>query len=122
MFGGVPNWSGADLADTWEYDPATSTWEQTATTGVRPLDCDIPPPLAYDPNRKLVVMYCYQNGGETWEYDAGAHAWSKTVGANQVGAVVGASMFYDEKLQAVLLVGGCKAASLQDGTWQYVPG
>ncbi len=51
----------------------------------------------------------------------GAHAWSKALGASQVGVVVGASMFYDPKLQSILLVGGCKAGSLQDGTWRYVP-
>jgi hypothetical protein len=121
MFGGVPNWSGAHLADTWEYNPATNIWQQTSTTGARPLDCDVPPPMTYDPVRKLVVMYCYLNGGETWEYDAGNHAWSKAVSASQVEAITGVSMFYDEKLQSVLLVGGCKNGNLQDGTWQYVP-
>jgi hypothetical protein len=121
MFGGVTAWGAANLADTWEYDPAAATWQQTATTGTRPQDCDMPPPLAYDPNRKVVVMYCYQNGGQTWEYNAGTHLWSLAVGAIQVGATSGASVFYDEKLQAVLLVGGCTGGSLQDGTWQYLP-
>ena len=121
MFGGVISWGSSNLADTWEYDPAATTWQQTATTGARPQGCDMPPPLVYDPNRKLVVMYCSQNGGETWEYDAGQHLWSQAVGGSQVGATTGASMFYDEKRQAVLLAGGCNAGSPQDGTWQFAP-
>ena len=81
----------------------------------------MPPPMVYDPARKVVVMYCYQNGGGTWEYDAGTHVWSKVVGANQVGSTSGAAAFYDEGLQVVLLVGGCRDSALQDGTWQYLP-
>jgi hypothetical protein len=121
MFGGVPNWSGARLSDTWEYDPATKVWQQTATTGVHPTECDVPPPMAYDPVRQLVVMYCDLNGGETWEYDAGQHTWAKALGGSQVGAISGASMFYDDQLQSALLVGGCKNGSLQDATWRYIP-
>lgn len=121
MFGGVPNWSGSHLSDTWEYDPAANAWKQTATKGTRPLDCDVPPPMAYDPHRELVVMYCHTNGGETWEYDAGTHAWSKPAVASELGVITGASLFYDMKLQSVLLVGGCKSGSLQGETWQYTP-
>lgn len=121
MFGGVPNWFAAHFADTWEYDPAANAWQQTAITGTHPSDCDTPPPMVYDPHRKLVVMYCYTNGGETWEYDAGAHAWSKTADASTIGLISGASLFYDMKLRSVLLVGGCKSGSPQDGTWQYIP-
>jgi hypothetical protein len=121
MFGGYAVLGAPGLYETWEYDPATTSWQQRATTGTRPLACDMPAPLVYDPARKVVVMYCSQNGGDTWEYDAGAHVWSRVVGANQVGARSGAVAFYDEERQAVLLVGGCSGGVLQDSTWQYVP-
>ena len=121
MFGGFTSWGGtACLAETWEYDPSATTWLQTATATDHPQACDTPP-LVYDPKRKVVVLYGYLNGGETWEYDAGTHLWTSIAGANQVGATSGMTMFYDEKLQAVLLVGGCNAGTLQDGTWQYQP-
>jgi hypothetical protein len=121
MFGGFTSWGGTPcLAETWEYDPTTTTWQQTATTTAQPQDCDAPP-LVYDPKRNVVVLYGSLNGGETWEYDAGTHRWTNVAGANQVGATSSSTIFYDEKLQAVLLVGGCTAGALQDGTWQYLP-
>jgi hypothetical protein len=121
MFGGFTSWGSTPcLVETWEYDPTTTTWQQTATTTAQPQDCDAPP-LVYDPNRKVAVLYGSLNGGETWEYDAGTHLWTNVAGANQVGATDSATLFYDEKLQAVLLVGGCSAGTLQNGTWQYLP-
>jgi hypothetical protein len=120
MFGGIATWSDSPSDNTWEYDPSTTTWQQTATTGAHPQGFDVPRPV-YDPRRKVVVMYSYQNGGETWEYDAGTHLWANVAGANQIGATSAMAAFYDEKLQAVLAVGGCNAQGLQDGTWQYIP-
>jgi hypothetical protein len=121
MFGGFTSWGGsACLTETWEYDPATTTWQQTATSTAHPQTCDTPA-MVYDPNRNLTILYGYQNGGETWEYDAGTHLWTNAPGANQPGGTSAASVFYDESRQAVLLVGGCTAGTLQDGTWQYLP-
>ncbi|MBN2576939.1 MAG: hypothetical protein JXP73_20415 [Deltaproteobacteria bacterium] len=121
MFGGFTSWGGsACLPETWEYDPAASTWQQTATATAHPEACDTPP-LVYDPRRKVVVLYEHLNGGATWEYDAGTHLWKSVAGANQVGATSAATIFYDERLQSVLLVGGCNAGGLQGATWQYQP-
>jgi hypothetical protein len=121
MFGGFTSWGGTPcLVETWEYDPVAATWQQTATTTAQPQACDTPP-LVYDPKRKVVVLYGALNGGETWEYDAGTHLWTQVAGANQPGALGATTLFYDEKLQAVLLAGGCSADVLQNGTWQYLP-
>jgi len=123
MFGGLNDFSGFVLSDTWEYNPTATTWQQTATTTDHPASntAMIHEPVVYDPKRAVTVMYLPTNGGETWEYNAGTHLWTKVVGANQIGATSEAVVFYDEKLEAVLLVGGCAAGALQNGTWQYIP-
>ena len=109
------------LAETWEYDPAASTWTRTATGAGQPPAAEFFG-LAYDAARGKVLMYLGAGGGRTWEYDGAGGAWLPVANASQPGALQGATLFYDEDRRAILLVGGTDGAALNGGTWEYLAG
>ena len=68
--------SGEPLADTWVYDPETSSWTQSSTGG--PARSDHSAATVGD---KMYVVggtdSSYQPSGELWEFDSVASSWTK---------------------------------------------
>ncbi len=140
MFGGYGP-SGCDGSDpgsnycgaTWEYDGVT--WRQaTPTSSPSPRQF---PAMAYDSDRRLVVLFggahypvggceggnAYACGG-TWEYNGMTWVQRQTFGPS---ARDGATMVYDSQRKKMVLFGGetpqvgCddSSANLCGGTWEY---
>jgi WD40 repeat protein len=123
LFGGA-NWGRIDhgnhlgLGETWIYDPAADTWEQS--------DPETPPPprvghsMTYDAQSDVLVLFGGSPGfasdgdlyGDTWVYDANTGTWTDMDPQASPSAREAAVMWYDPVVDLVFLFGGVKGEGL----------
>lgn len=106
------------------------TWEWDGVEWIRVCDgtdmCASPSPrtehgMAYDVQRKRVVLFGGSNGGElgdTWEWNGAERAWTEIEPPNQPSPRRQHAMVYDSARGVVLLFGGYDG-SPDDETWVW---
>jgi hypothetical protein len=125
LFGGWSKTTGANLNDTWAYDPATNTWTDLKPTG------DVPTArgghsLAYDQVESKIVLF----GGtdskaktyfdDTYTFDFVANAWTKVTPAGELPPLrAGHRMAYDPVSATVVLFGGWDGTLYYNDTWTF---
>jgi Galactose oxidase, central domain len=80
VFGGLPQWSGQALGDTWAYDSQKDTW--TNLTPAKSPGARARHAMAYDSETRTIVLF---GGGadpfafkaDTWIYDPVRNTWTK---------------------------------------------
>jgi hypothetical protein len=117
LFGGEPS-SGAVMGDTWEYNGATSTWTQRATTGPSARRNTV---LVYDPLRAVTVLFGGTNAAaannETWEWNG--TTWAQKTPTTSPTARYGASGVWDPVRQRVVVFGGNVANVYSNEVYEY---
>jgi hypothetical protein len=119
----------ADLDDTWTWDGVS--WAQIGGDGVNAPPARAAPTMAYDPERRRMVMFGGANGatgrGDVWVLEDGAWRELSTTGGPE-GHI---PMAYEPATGAMLLVGGSSPGSegvpntmrvwrLDDASWTLV--
>lgn len=120
MFGGA-NQGYTPSGETWEFDPATSTWTNvTPTSGTSPIaryGCH----MAYDIVRGVSVLYGGWSGSgftnDTWEWDG--TTWTQITTVNLPTGRDRFGFCYDLQNTRCLLFGGITGAGESDETWTY---
>ncbi len=128
VFGGYTTGAGFKN-DTWEYNPATSTWTEITTTSAPEEGSSYG--MAYDSSRGKVVLYggqdiSQESLNETWEYSPAARTWTKISTSTNPPRLNGPAMTYDSSRGKIVMFGGCMNVSLSpfvlscsDQTWEY---
>ena len=127
LFGG---WTGTSaFADTWTYDPATSTWRKLHTTGSPHARWGAS--MVYDSATGKLILFgglfgSYDGSNrlnDTWQYDPATNTWKNLAPAGQLPPARGyASMVYDSATGKVILYGGFAGShGLLADTWEYDP-
>src|SRR5262245_6017910 len=122
LFGGI----GPDDAfgqatlfnDVWEFDPKTNEWSKAQIVGSNPAP-RMHPGMAYDADRKRVVMFGGQDTrdadsyddflGDTWEYDPAVRTWAEVDDGHSASSPnhrSGTSLAYDPVRKKTVLFGG----------------
>jgi N-acetylneuraminic acid mutarotase len=110
LFGGYSKTTGADLNDTWAYDPATNTWTELTTTG------DVPTArggsaMSYDQFESKIVLFggtdskakTYFN--DTYVFEYSTKTWTKVTPAGDTPSIrAGHRMVYDPTLSNTVLL------------------
>jgi N-acetylneuraminic acid mutarotase len=124
-FGGPSATTGADLNDTWAYDPAANTWTQLTPAGNLPAARQ-GQAMVLDPRSGDLILYGGSDGvaelDDTWSYDPNANSWTELEPLG--GAPAGREdhvMVYDEASATISLFGGSDLLrSMHFGdTWDY---
>lgn len=134
-----PPQPGTIVRETWEYNTATNTWTQIATTQWPGTSWNpYSPAMAFDPNRRVMIVYgagalLYR---DTWEYDPSktpSERWTAIVKDGHpnygpyspTGALpqnlAGAAIVFDSKLGQAILFGGSFSARGTADTYWYNP-
>jgi N-acetylneuraminic acid mutarotase len=125
LFGGYSKATGADLNDTWAYDPAANTWTKLQTTG------DVPSArggcgMVYDQSESKTVLFggtdskakTYFN--DTYVFDYGTKTWTKVTPAGETPSLrSGLGLAYDPTSLTVVLFGGWDGAQYFNDTWTF---
>jgi hypothetical protein len=112
VFGGLTT-TGADLADTWEWDG--ELWAQVGDRGPSPRFLDA---MAYDGERKRTVLF----GGQpfplrdTWEWDG--KGWTRVADSGPTPRSSHA-MAFDATRKEVVLFGGYSPTGALADTWTW---
>lgn len=110
------------IADTWKFDPGTKTWTKLADGPIRSRQG-----FAWDPIRKVALLFGGESTGstyegDTWEFDPAKNAWTKLTTAVAPSPRRQVSMIFEPKRGKVFLYGGQVAAADADAdTWEYDP-
>ena len=113
VFGGIARRAEADtyLADTWEYDIASSTWLNRTPATAGP-SARAYAAAAYDPTRGSFVLIGGRgasgaaDAGQAWEWDGLAGAWSVLTTSGTPAPRDTAAMAYDPVTSSLVLFGG----------------
>jgi Galactose oxidase, central domain len=114
------------LADTWEYDGATTTWTRVTTTGNPPGRSTAA--MVYDSARAQAVLFGGQGFtasfgssslGDTWEYDGAAATWTEALTSRP--GCIGHAMAYDSARARIVLFGGMCTTDNFGDNWEYDP-
>jgi N-acetylneuraminic acid mutarotase len=125
LFGGYSKTTGADLNDTWAYDPATNTWTELTTTG------DVPTArggsaMSYDQFESKIVLFggtdskakTYFN--DTYVFEYSTKTWTKVTPAGDTPSIrAGHRMVYDPTLSNTVLFGGWDGTAYFNDTWTF---
>ncbi|MBK7398280.1 MAG: hypothetical protein IPJ34_18795 [Myxococcales bacterium] len=108
LFGGS-NPTLGQLADTWLFNPTTSTWTAVCSVPGTPVCSPGPLPrsgagLTWDSNRKRFILfggYRFEGAGissadDTWEFDPTTLKWSLLCGASVGGSSCGIGLANDD--------------------------
>ena len=139
IFGGRST-TNFDLADTWEWDPATGAFTDRTQSGLAPLGRSqhsmvfekstgkvllfgggLVAPNRYDGISVLLAF------GETWEWDSTTGAWVQLAPAAAPSARYDAAMVWDSKRTRAVLFGGMQKEQASAGgismndTWEWDP-
>ncbi|MEM4337114.1 MAG: kelch repeat-containing protein [Candidatus Woesearchaeota archaeon] len=118
LFGGMTEILGTHFNDTWEYDG--SSWEQISTTHTPPFR--IRTAMAYDSNRKVVVMYGGLGEGfeilnDTWEYNG--TDWKEVSTSTNPGPLYWQKAVFDSSRNVIVMFGGYNGSDVLNKTWEY---
>ena len=122
LFGGL---SDSDYErDTWEYNAASHTWQQT-TPGVSPPKMATYQ-LAYDQVQGKVLLAgqnLLTSAMETWAYDAATNLWTDRAPISQPSPRSSFAMSYNLNLDVTILFGGFDSSvppgTILGDTWEY---
>jgi hypothetical protein len=133
LFGGIgpddPFGQATLFNDVWEFDPETNEWSKAQVVGPSPAP-RMHPGMAYDADRKVVVMFGGQDTrdadsfddflSDTWEYDPAARTWTAFpdnvfAGNNRSGV----ALAYDAVRKKTVQFGGFERETLFSGTWEW---
>ena len=118
LFGGQ---TSGYLQDTWEYNSATATWTQRATTGpsARAFSC-----MAYDPLRNVTVLFGGYNGSssalfaDTWEWNG--TTWTQRAPTTSPPARYFFGCWWDAARSRFAIYGGVgNSSAVHSDTWEY---
>lgn len=122
LFGGTGQGFQQDLADTWTWKTATSTWTQVCAQA----PCVDPPArtemgMAFDTVPGKTVIFGGNTGNpqlaDTWEWDGAA--WSTVGGPNTPSARDQVAIAYDVKRARLVMFGGNAGGTALADTWEY---
>jgi hypothetical protein len=117
LFGGYDFFSGAPLADTWEWDG--NTWVETTPETSPP--ARFGPAMAYDSKRERIVLFggagAESDLGDTWEWDGSA--WTERTSEASPPAREYCSMAYDSARGRTVLFGGDSGSTYFGDTWEW---
>ena len=118
LFGGLVN--GSYGGDTWEYNPATSTWTQVSPSTVPANRSQHS--LYYDATRQRSVLFGGlvngSYGNDLWEYNGATSTWTQVAPPSMPATRAGHTMVYNSTTQRAVLFGGLNPTR-QDDTWEY---
>ncbi len=131
LFGGmqvdIANAAGVPKQDTWEWDPAASTWTERTIQGSKPTQ-RYGHAMAFDATRGKVVVFGgsdISTGGsrnDLWDWDPTTGAWAQRLTGSESGTPSGrmyASLASDDAHARLELVAGESASSGSYGTGGY---
>src|SRR2546425_6569867 len=112
---------GWQAGDTWEWDPATRTWEAKPGASSLVYGGLLGSGMAYDPNRHEVILFgghAYYNWGEagTWAWDG--NNWTNITPSSSPPPRFLPAMATDLARSRVVMFGGQSPYSLND-TWEW---
>jgi hypothetical protein len=119
--------AGVPKQDTWEWDPAASTWTERTIQGTKPTQ-RYAHAMAFDATRVKVVVFGgsdISTGGsrnDLWDWDPTTGAWVQRLSGSESGAPPGrmyASMVSDDARARLELVAGEVSSSSSYGTGGY---
>ncbi len=117
LFGGMDG-SGAVLGETWEYNPATSTWLQLNPAVAPSGRYDTA--IAFDSARARTVLFGGQTAlnlnDNTWEWNG--TTWAPIFTSAQPEARAGHTMIYDSARHVCVLFGGATFSAFMADTWE----
>jgi hypothetical protein len=122
LFGGAHDigTSSSFLSDTWEWDGAT--WTQQNSAGSPPARRESA--MAYDAARQRIVLFGGASSSsrfsDTWEWDGAT--WTQRTPAASPPARSGHALAYDSARQRVVLFGGEASFPMSDNlsdTWEW---
>jgi MYXO-CTERM domain-containing protein len=128
-----------DLADTWEWDPATGAFTDRTGSGVAPVGRS-QHSMVFEKSTGKVLLFggglagTDYNGigislafADTWEWDPTAGAWAQLAPATAPSARYDSAMVWDSKRSRAVLFGGMQkdqadvdGTPMQD-TWEWDP-
>lgn len=127
LFGGmqidISGVTGIPKQDTWEWDPATSTWSERTSQGSKP-GARYAHSMAYDGSRSKVLVFGgfdISTGGslnDLWEWDPASGAWSERLTGSEAGVPSGrryASLLSDDSRGRLDLVAGALVSDSYKG-------
>jgi hypothetical protein len=139
IFGGRST-TNFDLADTWEWDPATGAFTDRTQSGLAPVGRSQHSMVFEKSTGKvllfgggLVAAHMYDGisvslaFGETWEWDSATSAWVQLAPAAAPSARYDAAMVWDSKRSRAVLFGGMQKEQASAGgismndTWEWDP-
>jgi hypothetical protein len=122
VFGGCDS-AGAQLGDTWEWDPGTSTWADVSPTGTSPSAREFCA-LAFDLANGRVLLHAGLDAtgahlNDTWHFDGAA--WTQLAPATQPPVRRQHVMVERPEFQDVIMCGGQEAggAGMRSDTWRW---
>jgi N-acetylneuraminic acid mutarotase len=127
MFGGLVAPAGAQLGDTWAYDPVANTWANLNPTGDVPEARDSHS-MVFDSATGQVILFGGWSDGtsthvnDTWAYDPAANTWTNLEPTGDVPTVRGGQcMIYDQDQDRVILFGGWDESTYFNDIYAYDP-
>ncbi|MCC6791362.1 MAG: hypothetical protein IT336_06750 [Thermomicrobiales bacterium] len=111
--------------DTWAFDPESSTWTELspAPGAARPLKRCLHE-MAWDASSNTMLLYggcssgfgpCPQ--GDLWRFDPATGSWTELTPASGPSARSNPALFFDDRADRALLVGGLSEAGYVNDTW-----
>jgi N-acetylneuraminic acid mutarotase len=111
------------LKDTWIYDTASNTWENTSPLDSPSKRNDFA--MSYDVDAKKIILF----GGyldddspseETWSYDVSSNTWTRMSPESHPPARYDGTMVYDTYTKRTLLFGGhLVTGGYENEVWAY---
>jgi len=127
MYGGQAGAAGPFYNDTWEWDPARTSWTQRANTGPD-AGTRSGHAMAYDPGTKKVLMFSgwqptasFYIAGQ-WEWDPVGSAWVQRASTGtQPVARHDHAMVYNPDRQRIVMFGGedATASPRRNDIWEW---
>lgn len=117
LFGG---YNGAELGDTWEYDPVVNTWAMI--TPPSPPSARAYSGMTFDSANGVVVLFGGVSGtgfeADTWEYNALANTWTETTPGLSPGTMASYHLAFHSAASRSVLFGWDLGTNTMR-TWAY---
>ncbi|NHJ48283.1 MAG: hypothetical protein FK733_10895 [Asgard group archaeon] len=123
LFGGITYAAGAQVNDTWEFDPATNQWTELHPANAPAVRAAHG--MYFDPDFNEVVLHAGVNSpttvnDEVWIYNFSANNWTQLFPTGGPGTGYGHSFLYDEINKVGVLFGGRFADhTLKNDVWFF---
>lgn len=123
LFGG---WDGAELGETWIFDPPNRTWERATPGESPPARGDAA--FAYDSRKDVFVLFggwydsppeVYHRFGDTWHFYLRNATWMQVFPSTSPFPRSDSAMAYDSDEGGFVFFGGFDGSRYLGETWRY---